>query len=82
MCSPIEKFVLCPTPSAERVNYTGLKNYTEASDAKDDSVCSLCKQYASVGIDYLQDTKTQTEIVETLHRSCSYALSLKTEVSI
>lgn len=64
---------------AERGNYTGLKNYTEASDAKDDSVCSLCKQYASVGIDYLQDTKTQTEIVETLHRSCSYTHSLKTE---
>ncbi|KAK8571449.1 hypothetical protein V6N13_047137 [Hibiscus sabdariffa] len=39
--------------------------------ARNDNVCTLCEEYTSEAIDYLSQNKTQTEIVELLHKSCS-----------
>ncbi|KAJ6765433.1 PROACTIVATOR POLYPEPTIDE-LIKE 1 [Salix purpurea] len=36
-----------------------------------DEVCTLCEEFASQALNYLAENKTQTEILEKLHRSCS-----------
>ncbi|KAK8556536.1 hypothetical protein V6N13_064558 [Hibiscus sabdariffa] len=36
-----------------------------------DNVCTFCEEYATEAIDFLSQNKTQTEIVELLHKSCS-----------
>ncbi|XWS09482.1 hypothetical protein CRYUN_Cryun40dG0088500 [Craigia yunnanensis] len=36
-----------------------------------DNVCTLCEEFTNEAIDYLSKNKTQTEIVEMLHKSCS-----------
>ncbi|MBA0840848.1 hypothetical protein Goarm_003391, partial [Gossypium armourianum] len=36
-----------------------------------DNVCTLCEEFATEAIDFLSQNKTQTEIVEVLHKSCS-----------
>ncbi|XP_074311877.1 uncharacterized protein LOC141647549 [Silene latifolia] len=34
-------------------------------------VCTLCEQYVTVALDYLTDEKTQNEVLEALHKTCS-----------
>ncbi|KAK8519417.1 hypothetical protein V6N12_025456 [Hibiscus sabdariffa] len=38
---------------------------------RNDNVCTLCEEYATEAIEFLSRNKTQTEIVELLHKSCS-----------
>ncbi|KAK6255578.1 hypothetical protein SCA6_016883 [Theobroma cacao] len=45
--------------------------------ARNDNVCTLCEEFANEAIDYLSQNKTQTEIVEMLHKSCSRVPSFK-----
>ncbi|KAJ8428643.1 hypothetical protein Cgig2_017142 [Carnegiea gigantea] len=33
--------------------------------------CTICEDYANVTLNYLNDTKTQTEVMNSLHRACS-----------
>lgn len=47
---------------------------------RNDNVCMLCEEYTSQALDYLSDNKTQTEILERLHKSCSHLPSFKQEV--
>lgn len=44
------------------------------------NVCTLCEQYASQALTYLAENKTQTEIIDTLHTSCSQLRTFKQEV--
>ncbi|KAF5186751.1 saposin B domain-containing protein [Thalictrum thalictroides] len=53
---------------ATQENYKGLK---------DDRVCTMCKQYSSLAINYLAENKTQTEIIDALHHACSRMHSFK-----
>ncbi|KAI3408255.1 uncharacterized protein J3R85_020393 [Psidium guajava] len=46
---------------------------------RSDNVCTLCEEYTSQALDYLGDNKTQTEILELLHKSCSHLPSFKQE---
>ncbi|XP_022761419.1 prosaposin-like [Durio zibethinus] len=39
--------------------------------ARNDNVCTLCEEFVTEAIDFLSQNKTQTEIVEKLHESCS-----------
>ncbi|XVF37435.1 hypothetical protein REPUB_Repub20aG0007400 [Reevesia pubescens] len=39
--------------------------------ARNDNLCTLCEEYVTEAIGYLSQNKTQTEIVEMLHESCS-----------
>ncbi|KAJ9185466.1 hypothetical protein P3X46_005104 [Hevea brasiliensis] len=45
----------------------------QASDGviRNDQVCTLCEEFASQALDYLNENKTQTEIIDTLHVACS-----------
>ncbi|PON94412.1 Saposin, chordata [Trema orientale] len=45
--------------------------------SKNDKVCTLCEEYAAQALDYLDQNKTQTEIIEILHQSCSKLHSFK-----
>ncbi|KHG03118.1 Proactivator polypeptide [Gossypium arboreum] len=36
-----------------------------------DNVCTVCEEFATEAINFLSQNKTQTEIVEVLHKSCS-----------
>ncbi|PIA59629.1 hypothetical protein AQUCO_00400489v1 [Aquilegia coerulea] len=47
--------------------------------SKDDKVCTMCEQYSSLAINYLSENKTQTEILDTLHQTCSRMHSFKQE---
>ncbi|KAI3674769.1 hypothetical protein L2E82_51884 [Cichorium intybus] len=44
---------------------------------KNDNLCSLCEEYASEALFYLEQNKTQTEIISILHQSCDKLQSLK-----
>lgn len=44
---------------------------------KNDNVCTLCEEYAGQALEYLDRNKTQTEILELLHQSCSQLHSYK-----
>ncbi|KAG6744357.1 hypothetical protein POTOM_053077 [Populus tomentosa] len=44
-----------------------------------DEVCTLCEEFASQALDYLAENKTQTEILEKLHRSCSRLTTFEQE---
>jgi len=44
---------------------------------KNDNLCSLCEEYTSEALIYLQQNKTQQEIISILHESCSKLQSLK-----
>ncbi|KAM1525605.1 hypothetical protein ACFX10_010052 [Malus domestica] len=35
-----------------------------------DNVCTLCEEFADQALDYLNENKTQTEIIEYLHQTC------------
>lgn len=37
---------------------------------KNDNLCSLCEEYTSEALFYLEQNKTQTEIISILHQSC------------
>ncbi|KAJ9545052.1 hypothetical protein OSB04_024759 [Centaurea solstitialis] len=43
---------------------------------KNDNLCNLCETYAGEALFYLQQNKTQTEILSILHQSCSKLQSL------
>jgi len=44
---------------------------------RDKNLCTLCQEFASDALDYLKANKTQTEIITTLHQSCSRIPSFK-----
>ncbi|KAJ0028848.1 hypothetical protein Pint_35026 [Pistacia integerrima] len=44
---------------------------------ENDNVCTLCEEFAAEAVDYLADNKTQTEIIDMLHMSCSRLASFK-----
>ena len=50
--------------------------------AQKDNVCTLCEEFATEAIDYLSQNKTESEIVEMLHKSCSRIPSFKQQVVI
>ncbi|PKI62921.1 prosaposin [Punica granatum] len=39
--------------------------------SRNENICTLCEEFAAEALDYLNDNKTQTEIIEQLHESCS-----------
>ncbi|KAK8631309.1 hypothetical protein V6N13_080063 [Hibiscus sabdariffa] len=45
--------------------------------ARKDNVCTMCEEFTSEVIEYLSQNKSQTEIVEMLHKSCSHVPSFK-----
>ncbi|KAK9723657.1 hypothetical protein RND81_05G016200 [Saponaria officinalis] len=42
----------------------------------DMDVCTLCEEYVTVALDYLNDDKTHDEVLEALHKSCSQMRNL------
>ena len=46
-----------------------------------DEVCTLCEEFASQALNYLAENKTQTEILEKLHRTCSRLTTFEQEVT-
>ncbi|KAF9684834.1 hypothetical protein SADUNF_Sadunf04G0159800 [Salix dunnii] len=44
-----------------------------------DEVCTLCEEFASQALNYLAENKTQTEILEKLHRTCSRLTTFEQE---
>ncbi|GJS12087.1 prosaposin [Tanacetum coccineum] len=49
---------------------------------KNDDLCTLCEEYVSEALVYLQQNKTQQEIISALHESCSKLQSLKKQCII
>lgn len=53
----------------------------ESGDAVgNDQVCTLCEEYVAMALDYLGENKTQSEIIELLHQSCSQLHAFESEV--
>ncbi|KAL3753460.1 hypothetical protein ACJRO7_000805 [Eucalyptus globulus] len=46
---------------------------------RNDNVCMLCEEYTAQALDYIGDNKTQTEILELFHKSCSHLASFEQE---
>ncbi|GER55738.1 saposin B domain-containing family protein [Striga asiatica] len=45
--------------------------------SKNNQLCTLCEEFASEALNYLNQNKTQTEILDILHKSCAKVLSFK-----
>ncbi|KAI4341871.1 hypothetical protein MLD38_026543 [Melastoma candidum] len=60
-------------------DYQKLDNEIDLEDLRNDKLCLMCEEYAEVALDYLANNKTQTEIIEVLHVSCSQLGALKKE---
>lgn len=48
-----------------------------AKNVKNEKLCTLCEKFTTQAVDYLNDNKTQTEIIERLHHACSQLHGLK-----
>ncbi|KAL3830251.1 hypothetical protein ACJIZ3_019053 [Penstemon smallii] len=42
-----------------------------------ENLCTLCEEFTAEALNYLSENKTQTEIISTLHKSCSKIPSFK-----
>ncbi|KAI4318953.1 hypothetical protein MLD38_032605 [Melastoma candidum] len=60
-------------------DYQKLPNGVDLGDLWNDKLCLMCEEYVEVALDYLADNKTQKEIIEVLHDSCSQFGTLKQE---
>ncbi|CAH1446032.1 unnamed protein product [Lactuca virosa] len=47
------------------------------NEGKNDNLCTLCEEYASEALFFLEQNKTQKEIISALHESCDKLQSLK-----
>ncbi|KAF8397140.1 hypothetical protein HHK36_016047 [Tetracentron sinense] len=65
-----------------QINYLVPKKEIQAIEtvAKDNKVCTLCEEFTSQALIYLGENKTQTEIIDILHHTCSQMHSFKQEV--
>ncbi|XP_058214735.1 uncharacterized protein LOC131326138 [Rhododendron vialii] len=45
--------------------------------AQDSHFCTLCEEFVAEALEYLEEDKTQTEIIEMLHSTCSQLRSLE-----
>ena len=54
---------------------------TSYTVTKKDEVCTLCEEFAAQALDYMAENQTQTEILETLHKTCSQLTTFKQEVT-
>lgn len=48
--------------------------------SKNEKLCTLCEEFAAEALNYLSENKTQTEIINILHKSCSKIPSFKQQV--
>lgn len=49
--------------------------------SKKTDVCALCEEYTSKAIDYLNENKTQQEVIDILHNTCHQLASFKQKVA-
>ncbi|CAK7343628.1 unnamed protein product [Dovyalis caffra] len=52
---------------------------TSNNVTRKDEVCTLCEEFATQALDYLAENKTQIEILEKLHKSCSRLTTFEQE---
>lgn len=48
---------------------------------RNNKVCTLCVEFASQALGYLAENQTQTEVIDTLHQTCSRIGSFRQEVA-
>ncbi|KAL8155032.1 hypothetical protein AgCh_000420 [Apium graveolens] len=75
-----EKLALQGVRKVSQVTQDSEKDTIEIE--KNDNVCTLCKEYTSEALTYLDANKMQEEIIHILHGSCSMLHSLKEEGQI
>lgn len=47
-----------------------------------EQLCTLCEEYTAKALNYMANNKTQTEIIDRLHKSCSKMRFYKKEVLV
>ncbi|XP_058110548.1 uncharacterized protein LOC131253534 [Magnolia sinica] len=64
--------------SVVQINYEDLNTESKIPGplAKNEKLCTLCEQFTSQAVEYLNENKTQTEIINGLHLACSKLHSL------
>uniref|UniRef100_A0A1D1XM46 Pulmonary surfactant-associated protein B n=1 Tax=Anthurium amnicola TaxID=1678845 RepID=A0A1D1XM46_9ARAE len=55
----------------------GSGSKVHAENVKNEKLCTLCEQFTTQAVEYLNNNKTHTEIVENLHHACFQLHSLK-----
>jgi len=64
--------------SALQINYLEFEGKIKASeDGENKDVCTTCQELAAEAIKYLMENKTQIEIVDILHETCSRLVPLE-----
>lgn len=57
---------------ARELTYSGSSELSKKTD-----LCALCEEYTSKAIDYLNENKTQEEVIDILHNTCHQLASFK-----
>lgn len=65
---------------AMQTNYEDPRSKTLEVDVGNERLCTYCEQFTAQAIYYLSENKTQSEIVEALHRTCSRLHTFHKEV--
>ncbi|KAF5950836.1 hypothetical protein HYC85_012829 [Camellia sinensis] len=72
MCGP-------DAPEIMQINHQELEGTVKASEevGRNENVCTLCEEFAAKAIEYLEDNKTQTEMIDILHNTCARLIPIE-----
>ncbi|KAF5941051.1 hypothetical protein HYC85_022218 [Camellia sinensis] len=68
--------------SVLQINHQESEGIIKASEevGRNENVCTLCEEFAAKAIEYLEDNKTQTEIIDILHNTCARLIPIEQKV--
>ncbi|KAL8526503.1 hypothetical protein ACS0TY_015633 [Phlomoides rotata] len=66
--------------SSDKLTENEAQHVEEVS--KNENLCTMCEQFATEALDYLEQNKTQFEIISMLHKSCSKIPSFKQQCTV
>ncbi|CAL5413123.1 unnamed protein product [Camellia sinensis] len=70
--------------SVLQINHQESEGIIKASEevGRNENVCTLCEEFAAKAIEYLEDNKTQTEIIDILHNTCARLIPFEQKLEI
>ncbi|XP_028092127.1 uncharacterized protein LOC114292381 isoform X2 [Camellia sinensis] len=68
--------------SVLQINHQESEGEVKASEevVRIGNVCTMCEEFVTEALEYLKENKTQTEIIDILHNTCSRLLTFEEQV--
>ncbi|CAL5337934.1 unnamed protein product [Camellia sinensis] len=70
--------------SVLQINHQESEGTIKASEevGRNENVCTLCEEFAAKAIEYLEDNKTQTEMIDILHNTCARLIPIEQKIEL